>query len=181
MGIFLEFFKEFCVNLGYIAIIIFSAFAIYGIELICKKLGINIDNEKHTQIINIIKYVINIIDERYVDIIKKNSLDGKLTDYQKELVHNKSIELVKELLTSEQIQYLIDKYKVEDIDELILQLIDANIKEARKNTDLLPIIREDDGEESSCAEELNESDLESLSVCGGDCNNCNFECTYRRL
>ena len=189
----MEVLKESCTSVIYILLIVIGAFAVHYVSLLCDKLGININISKESEIINIIKNVIKIIDERYVDKIKLFSDNGKLTDYQKDMIQDKAINIALSLLTNEQCEYLKEKYQLEDIDEIILSLIDANIKETRIETeneidefDLL-CDKENDYNEASDenvagAAEITKEQLESLKECPGNCKYCTFneECDISR-
>lgn len=167
----------------YIVLILAGAFAVKGLKLLAKKFGIEFDNNEMDNIIKTVKYVINYIDQVFVDTLKKNSPDGTLTDKQKEIIKDKSFELLNDLLTSTQMRYLEDKYCLDDVEEIYEILIESNIAEARSersNGDIIineEIISDgDDGEDSepviSSVYTLTNDEIESIKICPADCEKC---------
>ena len=193
----LDLLREICASFGSIIILIIGAFLVYGLKLLCNKIGIDLDDKEFDGIIKIIKSVIKILDERYVDNIKKNSSDGTLTEKQVSEIHNIAINLTMNLLSSKQVEYLLEKYNVTDLDDIILELIDSNIKETRNETGnnfILPALLNDDEEDddneklsfTSSPDGIREIDVtasdweESLKVCNADCDKCGLHCEYCR-
>lgn len=176
-----------------IIIIVIGAFLVYGVKMLCKKIGININASDYDEIIDIVKQVIKYIDQKYVSAIKTNSSDGTLTEYQQKLIKEKATSIISKLLTSKQIDLLMKKYNLDDLNNIIDLLIESNIAEVRKETNTSVVIAdtlfddEDDigvlNEESDSTEEIavpTEEELASHNVCGGNCKVCKIEnCTYR--
>lgn len=168
----------------YIVLILVGAFAIKGLKLLAKKFGIEFDNNEMDNIIKTVKYVINYIDQVFVDTLKKNSPDGTLTDKQKEIIKDKSFDLLNDLLTAAQMKYLQDKYYVEDVEEIYEILIEANIAEARSersngdiiiNEEIISDYADDGGENGEPVSEiytLTEDEIESITICPADCEKC---------
>lgn len=178
---------------GLIVLIVIAAFSIKGIKLLCLKLGINIDDATMKGIISIVSSAIKYLDQKFVDTIKKNSEDGTLTTQQQELIKDKCIDLVRSMLTSDQVEYLLNKYKMDDLDDIIGVLIESNIKDARSGKEDSIIINENDFAEYSENEdeekavcmnvcEPSEEELESIAACPADCSICPLadDCEYDR-
>ena len=60
------------------------------------------------------------------------SLVASVIDMLKKDIKEKALNMVKELLTTEQVQYLLKKYELDDIDKIIDVLIESSISEVRK-------------------------------------------------
>lgn len=169
---------------------VIAALIIYGFKLLCSKLGITINTSTMDEIVGIISQVIKYLDQKFVDTIKKNSPDGKLTEHQKYLIKTKSLEMVKSILSSEQVDFLLKKYNMENIDDVLDILIESNIKDSRSNSatnDTIIIndnIDQDNDEDSSLNIATHyiptEEEIASLSVCPGNCNICTLSCNIRR-
>lgn len=173
--------------------IVIGAFLVYGVKMLCKKIGISITDSDYDEIIDIVKQVIKYLDQKYVSAIKTNSSDGTLTEYQQKLIKEKATSIISKLLTSKQIDLLMKKYNLDDLNNIIDLLIESNIAEVRKETNTSVVIAdtlfddEDDigvlNEESDSTEEIavpTEEELASHNACGGNCKVCKIEnCTYR--
>ena len=169
-----------------------AALLIYSFKIICNKLGITINDTAMAEIIGIVSQVIKYLDQKFVDVIKKNSPDGTLTDYQKEIIKEKCVNMIKDILSSEQIELLIEKYNMNDIDMVLDILIESNIKDARANknetivineTEESSIVSNDDNSVSAQTYAPTEEEIESLSLCPGDCYGCSLteDCCICRL
>lgn len=171
----------------YIILIIVGAFVVSGLKLLSKKLGIDFDNNEMDNIIKTVKSVIKYIDQVFVDTLKKNSEDGTLTDKQKEIIKEKSFDMLNDLLTGNQMKYLCDKYCLDDVDEIYEILIESNIAEVRAvtnpktgdiiiNEEIIPEITDDqvDGEDGTVTSIYIPSDdeIESIKKCPADCKKC---------
>lgn len=115
---------------GTIILILIGSLILYGLKLLCKKMGIAIKDTDYDAILAIVKQVIRYFDQTYVDSIKK--ANGSLTKEQQKDIKEKALNMVKELLTTEQVQYLLKKYELDDIDKIIDVLIESSISEVRK-------------------------------------------------
>ena len=169
-----------------------AALLIYAFKSLCNKLGITINSATMTDIISIISQVVKYLDQKYVDTIKKNSSDGTLTDYQKQIVKDKSITIIKSILNSEQVDFLLKKYNMEEIDGVLDILIESTIKDVRTNNEETIVINDTDDSvftlnevEESVATIYNPTsdELASLALCPGDCVSCTLsqECPICRL
>ena len=143
-----------------------------------------------TDIISIVSQVIKYLDQKFVDTIKKNSSDGTLTEYQKEMVKSKCVNMLKSLLNSNQIDFLLKKYNMEEIDDVLDILIESTINDIRTNSnnnDTIIIsdnITKDTKPDEDAATVYNATDeeLESIALCPGNCMSCSLsnECSICR-
>ena len=193
MDMFLEGLKTVLESCGSLIIILVGAFAVFGLRMLCKKLGIELKDTDYETIISIVKQVIKYLDQIYTDAIKKNSKDGKLTDQQKDIIKGKALEMLRRMLTAEQVQYLLDKYHLSDIDEILDLLIESTIVDARKDAlnggiiineeSLTEIMNQEsetgDSKYVACSMP-DEFDLQSLAICSGDCTTCGLHCDWCR-
>ena len=179
-----------------VILIIGAAFLIYGFKLLCSKLGISLNTTTMTEIIAIVTQVIKYIDQKFVDTIKKNSSDGTLTEYQKNIIKDKAIDMLTSILNSEQVDFLLKKYNMNDIDDVLDILIESTIKDTRTNNNETIVINENIEEPqndisntdigntiASAIYEPTEEELDSLGLCPGDCKSCTLsdECLICRL
>ena len=165
-----------------------AAGLIYGFKLICGKFGIVINDTAMVEIIGIVSQVIKYLDQKFVDTIKKNSLDGSLTEYQKEIIKDKSINMIKSILNSEQVNFLLEKYNMSDIDDVLDILIESTIKDTRSdNTET--IIVNDSTDYNNTSDNISTitynptpEEMESLNACPGNCESCTLsdECLICR-
>lgn len=178
---------------GAVIICIIASFLIYGFNFICSKLGITINNSTMTEILAIVSQVIKYLDQKFVDTIKTNSTDGKLTEYQQELVKTKCLDMIKAILNSEQVDFLLKKYNMDNIDDILDILIESNIKDSRNgNSDETIIINENDNQYISSVNNEGfdvtdfytptEEEITSLSICQGNCEKCTLfsDCKIHR-
>ena len=175
----------------YIILIIVGAFVVAGLKLLAKKFGIEFDNNEMKNITDTVRSVIKYMDQVFVDTLKKNSEDGTLTEKQKELIKEKSFNLLNDLLTGDQIKYLCDKYYLDDVEEIYEILIESNIAEVRAvtnpktgdiiiNEEIVPdLVTEYDGDEAPVDDspiasiyEPTEDEIESIKQCPADCEKC---------
>ena len=188
---FMSYLSPILQSVGTIITIIIGAFLVYGVKLLCKKLGLNITESDYDEIINIVKQVIKYLDQKYVSAIKTNSENGTLTEYQQKLIKEKATSIIIKLLTSEQVDFLMEKYKLDDLNDIIDLLIESNIAEARKETGnntgiVVDTLLDDNGvlneipnDEIKEIAVPTEEELASNKICGGDCKVCALDCTYR--
>ena len=173
--------------------VIIAAFLVYGFKLLCNKLGITLNDSVMNEIIGIVSTVIKYFDQKFVDTIKKNSVDGTLTEYQKQMIKDKSVEMVKSILNSNQIDFLLQKYKMDDIDEVLDILIESNIKDSRSNNNETIVINDNETDINNF-DDINDQiatmtytptneELTSIGLCPGNCETCTLskECTICRL
>ena len=170
---------------------IVAALLIYGFKTLCNRFGININSETMSEIISIISQVIKYLDQKYVDTIKNNSVDGTLTEYQKQIIKEKSVTIIKTILNSDQIDFLLEKYNMEDIDDVLDILIESTIKDVRINNSETIIINDDNSDlilnesNDAIATVYNPTakELASLELCPGDCETCTLskDCIICRL
>lgn len=180
MDTFLAVLQEVLASMGSIILFIIGALVIIGIKLLCKKIGINIDSESMNNIIFNIQQVINYLNQKYVDQIKDTSPNGKLTEYQQKLIKEKAYEMLETILTTEQIEYLLKKYNLTDIRDVLDLLIESNIQELKlsnKSFDRIPL------EISNMVynTEKNTSISEHKdNTCSGNCSSCTLcdDCEY---
>lgn len=192
MDMFLSGLRTVLESCGSLIIVVVGAFVVYGLRLLCKKIGIDLKDTDYNAIIAIVKQVIKYLDQKYVDTIKKNSPDNTLTEQQQSLIKNQAGELVKKLLSSEQIQLLLSKYNLSEIDDVIDILIESNLAEARNETDnnnvvineeLIKTLDEESSDEekvSAGCVQLSEFEMQSLAHCGANCNKCGLHCEWCR-
>ena len=175
-----------------IVLIIGATILIYGFKIMCNKLGISLNDAAMTEILAIVSQVIKYLDQKFVDTIKKNSENGTLTEYQKNIIKEKATDMVLNILNSEQIDLLLKKYNMEDIDDVLDILIESNIKDTRTddNNETIVINETTDDEVtynvsniSLATYEPTEDELESIALCPGDCKSCTLsdECLICRL
>ena len=186
----LDTFKEilaiFSTTAGTVVIAIVAALLIYGFKVLCNRFGINISNDNMTEIIGIVTQVIKYLDQKFVDTIKKNSPTGSLTDHQKQIVKDKSIEMIIAMLDAKQIDFLLKKYKMEYIDDVLDILIESTIKDTRLENNSETIIisnTTDNNNEDSKSEEnvansqvsvyqVTDEELTSIALCPSNCDMC---------
>lgn len=190
----LDMFKEiiavFSSTASTVVIAIIAALAIYGFKVLCNRFGLTISSDNMTEIIAIVTQVIKYLDQKFVDTIKKNSPSGTLTDYQKSIIKDKSIEMVKAILNSKQIEFLLEKYKMEEIDDVLDILIESTIKDTRVSDNTEAIIISDISNEETNIQEIvaetsyqpTDVEYESILICPGNCAACTLseECTICR-
>ena len=196
LDIFKEILTIFSTTAGTVMIAIVAALLIYGFKVICNRFGINISNDNMTEIIGIVTQVIKYLDQKFVDTIKKNSPTGSLTDHQKQIVKDKSIEMIIAMLDAKQIDFLLKKYKMEDINDVLDILIESTIKDTRMENNSETIIisnTTDTNNEDSKSEEnivnipvsvyqATDEELTSIALCPSNCDVCPLtkECTICR-
>lgn len=175
-----------------IVLAIGAAILIYGFKVICSKLGISLNDTAMTEILAIVTQVIKYFDQKFVDTIKKNSENGTLTEYQKNIIKEKATDMIISILNSEQMDFLLKKYNMEDIDDVLDILIESTIKDTRTNNNSETIvinettdeINNSDSEMVACVTyEPTEEELTSIGLCPGNCNSCTLsdECDICRL
>lgn len=191
-------------------LIVLGAGAILGIRLLCKKFNIEIDTNTMNSITAVITQVIRYLDQKYVKSIKFSSEDNTLSSYQEAMIKEKSVNMLKVLLSETEKNYLLDKYgkEVEQFDEILDILIESNLNEIREsihgdyiesieltdsslsdetgfevieNTYTSPTVKDNISNISSVAIPT-EFEIVSISVCPANCLKCTLteDCPYCR-
>ena len=174
-----------------IIVTVAASFVLSGFKSIFTKFGISVDNDTMNGIINIVSQVIKYLDQKFVDTIKKNSSNGSLTEYQKELIKSKCVSMIKSILNSEQVAFLLKKYNMENVDDVLDILIESNIKDTRTNNSETIVVNDSNDIEYDIDEDMGEiatiykpteKEMASISLCPGDCTLCTLsnECSISR-
>ena len=167
-----------------------AALLIYGVKILCSKFGITISSATMSDILSIVSQVIKYLDQKYVDTIKNNSSNGTLTEYQKQMIKEKSLIMLKSILNSEQVEFLLKKYNMEDIDDVLDILVESSIKDSRTTDNSDVIIMDDENDEDDITDGTistiytpSPEEIESLQMCPGNCHICTLskECPICRL
>ncbi len=108
---------------------IIGAYAIKVVSYFARKIGIQVSDKQMEEIETIVSGVVKTLNQRVVTVMKEAATDGKLTDEQKETVYNTAVSVVNGMLSSEQVQLLINKYG--DIDEALKVLIETSVVNAK--------------------------------------------------
>lgn len=178
---------------GVVLLVIIGVIGIAAARIGLKKLGINMDDIAYNEIITIITNIIKALYQKYTKTIKDNSEDGKLTEYQANMIRKKAITIIKAMLSADQIDVLLVKYNMTDIDEVLDIVTHAVLLDVKNEVkDDMTIQTSDidygyDGNEtevaSICYAEPTEEELESIALCDADCSVCPLrdECLICRL
>ena len=109
---------------------IIGAYAIKVVSYFARKIGIQVNDKQMEEIETIVSGVVKTLNQRVVTVMKEAATDGKLTNEQKDAVYNTAVSVVNGMLSSEQVQLLINKYG--DIDEALKVLIETSVINAKK-------------------------------------------------
>ena len=117
-------------------VIVIGVMAVRGLNALAKKANISIDNEIGKELGTIIDNIVIMINQTIVDKIKETSLTGKLTQADSEQIYSKVFSTISDILSSEQIAYLEEKYS--SVENALKILIEASVA-ANKKSLLIPI------------------------------------------
>lgn len=106
-------------------IIALGIFATRAVVSLKNKVNIELGDVTENRIMSIITNVVRMVNQTVVDKMKELSPNGKLTSEQANRVYNQTIGIIKDILSSEYVVYLEEKYS--SLDAALNILIEAAV------------------------------------------------------
>ena len=91
-------------------LVVVGVFIIRVLHKISNKVGIDLDDKTEKSIESIVSNVVNMANQTMVSTLKKQSPTLSLTDEEAQAVYNRVYAIIKDILSSEQILFLENKY-----------------------------------------------------------------------